>query len=493
MPLRAARTGTRTAAATLAGTLAATLTATLLAGCTLGGSSDPGPAPAAGATTAVDAPALDAALSTPVEDRVYPRVGDPGVDALHYGLALAWSPRQRRLTATESLVLRATRDAPQVRLDLSPALEVGSVAVDGREAAYSHDGKDLVVRTPVREDERHTLAITYAGTPQPVQAPTTRTDIERLGWTTTDRGDVWTMQEPYGAYTWYAVNDQPSDKALYDITVSAPAPLVGVANGTLTSRRTTDGTTTTRWHLDEPASSYLVTVAIGDYTSTTDDSGPMPLTYWTPADQPRLLDRLRAAPAGLAWLEKRLGPYPFGSLGFVLVDSRSGMETQTMITLGTTDYATSPEVLVHEMAHQWWGDEVTPTDWRDVWMSEGMALYLQGVWQAQHSGEGLESLMDYWAAFEPSLRRESGPPADYDPRTFGEGNVYYGPALMWDELRERLGDREFWSLVRAWPRSQDDANASYDDVVAWWSQRTGRDLRPFFDAWLLGRTSPPRG
>ena len=84
------------------------------------------------------------------------------------------------------------------------------------------------------------------------------------------------------------------------------------------------------------------------------------------------------------WLEERLGPYPFDTLGFVLVDSQSGMETQTMITLGNTDYTPSAAVLVHEMAHQWYGDQVTPDDWRDVWMNEGMAMYLQGMWEAEH-------------------------------------------------------------------------------------------------------------
>ncbi len=205
------------------------------------------------------------------------------------------------------------------------------------------------------------------------------------------------------------------------------------------------------------------------------------------------MQRLRATPAALAWLEQRLGPFPFSSLGILVVDSQSGMETQTMITLGNTDYATSPEVLVHEIAHQWYGDEVTPADWRDVWMSEGMALYLQGVWQAEHQGQSVDALMDYWATIEPPMRREAGPPANYDPRMFGSGNIYYGPALMWDELRHKVGEQKFWSLVRAWPRAHDDGNASYADITAWWSQRTGLDLQPFFDAWLLSRTSPPRG
>ena len=218
----------------------------------------------------------------------------------------------------------------------------------------------------------------------------------------------------------------------------------------------------------------------------------MPLTYWTPRGDDSALRSVQVAGDELDWIEDRLGPYPFSSLGLVVVDSNSGMETQTMITLGSTDYTLSPSVVVHEMVHQWYGDQVTPRDWRDVWMNEGMAMYLQVLWEAQDYG--FDARPDTVRRGPPTTseqRSSAGPPANYDPATFGEGNIYYLPALMWDQLRRRIGDDRFWPLVRAWPRSRDNANASYDDITAWWSRKTGEDLRPLFDAWLLGRESPP--
>ncbi len=493
----------------LTGALAAVLAAgLLLGGCTSsdGGSAQTGPPdrvapgpvslqPAAdtGADPDVNDPALDAALSTPVEDRVYPGVGDPSVDALSYDLNLAWTPDTHTLTAVETLVFRATTTGDSVQLDLGQALVVSSLRVDGAKTAYDHTGKDLVVHTPVVADRRYVLSLAYAGVPRAVAAPTTRSDFSTLGWTINDRDETWTMQEPFGAYSYYAVNDQPSDKALYSFTLSAPTPMVGVANGVLESRTTSHLTTVTRWVLDEPASSYLVTVTIADLEMirerTVDD---VPVTYWVPRAAGFAVRGLRVTPDAMKWLEERLGPFPFSSLGIVLVDSRSGMETQTMITLGLGDYTTSPGVIVHELAHQWYGDEVTPTDWRDMWMNEGMAMFLQGVYQAEQDHRQVDAVMADWAAFEPDLRRESGPPADYDPATFGEGNVYYGPALMWNELRHRLGDAEFWRLVRAWPSEHAYANADYDAITSWWSRETGLDLTSFFDDWLLGKTTPPR-
>ncbi|MEP9363212.1 M1 family metallopeptidase [Nocardioides sp. CN2-186] len=468
----------------------------LLAGCT-STSDEPEPSPTAGSpvsasSTPTSAPA--AAADDPVEDRVYPDVGDPGVDALRYHLDLAWGPESQTLTATETMTFRATSDADQFQLDLGAPLEVGDLTVDGDRTAFDHDGKDLVVHQQVREDERYTVRIGYSGTPQPVHAPSERSDIEDLGWTVAKSGQVWTMQEPYGAYTWYAVNDQPSDKALYSFRITSVPPAVGVANGTLLSRTEKDGATVTRWRLSDPASSYLVTIAIGDFTMTRDHAASdLPMTYWTPTGRPDLVARMRKAPAAVDWLESKLGPFPFDSLGYLVVDSKSGMETQTMITLGDTRYATSPAVLVHEAAHQWYGDEVTPTDWRDVWMNEGMATYLQGVWTAEATHQSLDAMVDEWAAYDDQLRSQDGPPADYRPESFGGGNVYYIPAVMWDELRKRIGDDEFWRLVREWPASHAYGNAGYDDITAWWSEQTGEDLTGFFDDWLMSDTTPDRG
>ena len=103
------------------------------------------------------------------------------------------------------------------------------------------------------------------------------------------------MQEPYGAYSWYAVNDQPSDKAFYDFTLRAPAPMVGVANGEMASHeRWRTATSTTSWHLDSKTSSYLVTVAFGDYKVTEDESSSgVPISYWVPTSSRQYLDELR--------------------------------------------------------------------------------------------------------------------------------------------------------------------------------------------------------
>ena len=258
-----------------------------------------------------DDPALDPALSEPVEDSVYPDVGDPSVDSLHYDLDLAWTPDTRTLVGAATIELRSTSTSDHLQLDLGEPLEVSELTLDGAEVPFEHLGKNLVVSAPVTEDERYVLDVRYSGTPEPTPAPTTRRDFSTSGWTITPGGETWTMQEPYGAFTWYPVNDQPSDKAFYDISVTVPSPWVGIANGVLTDQTEHDGLTTTAWHLSAPASSYVVTVATGDYTRTTNTSqSGTEISYWVPSDRPGLAPGLEAAAEGLDWLEALLGPVP---------------------------------------------------------------------------------------------------------------------------------------------------------------------------------------
>ncbi|HXH79928.1 MAG TPA: M1 family metallopeptidase [Nocardioides sp.] len=499
--------------------------ASLLAGCSVGSEPEPSPGSRSGSESPSESPSeptsevspsdstgpttarastpalsertepdLELAMSTPVEDSVYPAVGGPDVDALLYDLDLAWDPTELSLTGTSTITFRAARDANEFGLDFSPVLEVESLTLDGQKAAYTHRGKDLVVKAPIVTDDQHELVVSYAGEPGPVPAPTTRRDFSTVGFTVTDRGEVWTMQEPYGAYSWYPVNDQPADKALYDISVTAPEPWTGVANGRLVGDTTEDGRRTTEFQLDEPASSYLITLAIGDYAhaAQTSKSG-VTLDYWYPRGQPLVLDDLRAGAAAVDWIEARLGPYPFSSAGIVATDSQSAMETQTMITIGNTEYARSPQVIVHELVHQWYGDQVSPADWSDVWLNEGMTMLMQALWEADHDGAKTSATIAGWRAIDQDLRDEYGPPGAYDRAQFAGSNIYYLPAIMWNELRLELGDDQFFAIARSWLTAQDNRSVTRDAIYAHWEKETGLELSAFFDAWILGSATPPPG
>ena len=450
---------------------------------------------AAVSAPAVAAPADDPAVSTPAEDPYYPAKGDPSVDALHYGLRLHWAPRQRVLTGRAEIRFRAPVDESRIQLDLGKQLVVRRVSVDGARTPFTHRGKDLVVETgPLAAGSRHTLLVAYRGVPKPVAAPTTRSDVHRLGWTTTARGEVWTMQEPFGAFTWYPVNDHPSDKAFYDVRISAPRGMVGIFNGRMAGRRTADGRTVTRWNLDSPAASYLTTIAIGDYVRYR-DRGPrgLPITYWLPRRDQRALPELRRSPRLIRWLEARLGPFPFDRVGAVMVPGWGAMETQTLVTMGSRIIADRRDfraVLLHEYAHQWYGDLVTPDNWPDLWMNEAFAMYLQFRWEVSRGWVTMEEVRDLLTDLDPSLRKEDGPPGAYDRTKFAELCVYYCGALMLDRMNTVLGPDLFDQVLREWPQQFPLQSVDRNDYIAWLSARTGRDMGPFMTEWLTSPTTP---
>ncbi len=149
-----------------------------------------------GTTTDPEDPAFKAALSKPVEDSLYPNVGDPIVDSLHYGLDLTWDPEDKVLTGRAEVAFRATASQQEFQLDFGEGLEVTAATLDAQEVEVTHVGKDLVIKAPVTKDQRYLLVVDYEGTPEPADAPTTRSDFSTTGFTITDDGDVWTMQEP---------------------------------------------------------------------------------------------------------------------------------------------------------------------------------------------------------------------------------------------------------------------------------------------------------
>ena len=176
------------------------------------------------------------AVSRLHRDTTYPAHGGTVVDALHYGLKLRWAPATKTLTGHETLTFRAARSATRFSVELLNSLAVSSARVNGTSTIPTHSNDHLTFHVPVQRGSRYVLRLTYAGVPHPVPAPTHRSDFSTLGFTPMPDGSAWTMQEPFGAYTWYAVNDTPADKAYYDFTVAAPSGMVGVANGALRSR-----------------------------------------------------------------------------------------------------------------------------------------------------------------------------------------------------------------------------------------------------------------
>jgi aminopeptidase N len=466
----------------------------LLAGCTTPSKATPTTSPKSAAAPVQDYSAWDAGKSTPVADPLYPKHGNPAVDVLHYGLELAWAPATKTLTGSATLQIRPVQDAPDVKLDFKP-YTLDSVTVDGVPAAATVTAEKLAVPVAVTTDKPVTLVVKYHGKPATTPMPSHRGDAEPLGLTITKDGGLWTMQEPFGAFTWYPSNDQPSDEALYDIAVTVPKGWSAIAAGTPAPQK---GNTFT-YRSADPVATYLQTLAVGKYTKIT-AKGPrgIPLTYWarTGTDD-KLVPILKKSPKYLTFLEKRFGPYPFPTGGIVVVDSQSGMETQQMITMGgkikTLDAnrkAGFDEDLLHEYSHQWFGDSVTPTTWTDLWLNEGWAMYAQYLYEQDTFHYSDKVLEAFLRKTDAALRKKLGPPGKPRAANFAESNVYVCPAMMLKQLNDALGDKKFFALAKAWVQTQKNTQQDRASFIAFVNKQTGKDFTKLITTWLDSKTTP---
>lgn len=461
-------------------------------------SSDPTTTPTAPVAVEmdVDDPAYRVAISETVEDSVYPNVGDPRADALAYQLDLDWDPEDRDLQATAAIVVRATRNSGFLRLDLGSSLTVTTVSVDGEEVEAEHNGKDLVIHSRFRADRRYLVEVEYEGRPVRVPAPTSREDLPSTGWIGASDGAVTTLQQPFGAFTWFPVNDQPSDRALYDITVRVPSPYVGVASGSLEARAEDDGDTVTRWLQSEPVPPSQVGLAIDEYeTVETTSSTGVPVTVWSLPDAEIAAPDLTSLPRDLAWLEQRLGAFPGEGLNAVVVEGEVSTYAGGLLSVALTEETAPTRAdLVEALAQAWTGQLAGPADWRDAWITAGLPAYLaEGVWTAEHGKSPLRKLLIGIRDRQAAGHGTGGAAGAYDARTFAGDNVALGGALFWHAVRLELGEDAFWMAVKAWPTSVEGGTTDREQLVDWLEDEYGRDLGALVDSWLTGETWPEQG
>ncbi|GAA4316320.1 M1 family metallopeptidase [Streptomyces venetus] len=434
-----------------------------------------------------------------VRDPFFPKAGNGGYDVSHYGLRLAYAPDTHHLTGTAILTARATQDLSAFDLDLR-GLEVEKVTVGGETARWNRAGQELTVRPhdDIERDETFRVTVRYSGVPETVTDP----DGSQEGWLRTSDG-VLALGEPVGSMAWFPGNHHPSDKAAYDLTVTVPRGLRAVSNGELRSETSSGGRTTFRWHTGEPMASYLAVLAIGRFDigrSRTGDGLPV-YTAVDPAEAEASGPVLARIPEVLRWAERRFGAYPFSATGAIVDHAPKvgyALETQSRpVFPGAPDLT----LLVHELAHQWYGDSVTPESWRDMWLNEGFATYAEWLWQEDHGGESAQETFDalysgdYFDSEKAAEDIWEFPPAEPpDAARISDPPVYLRGAMVLQKVRQVVGDDRFWRILRGWAEQYRHGNADTADFTAYVEkQAPGEDFEGVWEEWLHGAGKPERG
>jgi aminopeptidase N len=432
--------------------------------------------------------AVAAQAPTQPSEPFFPRSGNRGYDVKHYDVTLGYQPRSGQLTARDVVEARATLGLRRFSLDLD-GLKVTSVSVDGEAAKFGRGRGKVKIEpaTPIEKGAAFTVELRYQGLPRKVTDPDGSTE----GWYRTPDGAVG-VGEPVGTAAWLACNNAPRDKASFEITITVPAGVKAVSNGKLVGREDVDGRVRWSWSEPAPMASYLALVDIGDGKLIRGHAGKLPT--WTLVD-PKLVKASRAAidslPEIIKFESHIYGPYPFASAGSVVdvADLEYALETQSRPIYA---FAPNRTTVVHETAHQWFGDSVSLKRWPNIWLNEGFATWTQWYYAEKHGGNTAQSV------FAKLYRRPASETAFWNPPSGHPGqaknlfavSTYVRGAMTLQALRDKIGTHDLLKIMRTWATAHRHAHGDIEEFITLATQISGAHLCPFFHRWLFQRGKP---
>ena len=422
-------------------------------------------------------------------DPYFPADGNGGYDVLHYDIRNRYHFASQLLTGTTRITARAEKALVGFHLDL--LLRPERVLVDGVPARFAkpngHELRVLPAR-PVAAGQAFVVTVAYRGHPR---------RLTYLGERSfrASSSEAAAVSQPHMAPWWFPANDHPSDKARFDITTVVARGKQVVSNGRLVQRHRTARTTTFHWRVRDPMATYQAFFVAGDLVQ---DVGYAHGLHYrnavsarlSPREQRRTRHALLRTPALAGWLQGQLGAYPFETTGGVRTALPIGfaLENQTRPV-----YVTAPgtALLVHELAHQWLGNSVGLERWKDIWLNEGIATWLEWRYiEARRWGNPQARLVRQWSTMPASAwELRIGDPG---PRNLFDWAVYERGAMTVQALRHRLGEQHFWQVLRGWVALNRNATATTEDLMTLTEQISGEDLDSFWQAWLFTPARPAR-
>jgi aminopeptidase N len=421
----------------------------------------------------------------------YPR--QPGVDALHYVFRLTLGDANDQIAGDATITLKLAAGVSEVFLDLtSPAggkgMTVSAVTVGGKPVAFTHQADRLRLALPkaAAAGEEVAIGVSYSGIP-----------AEGLRLINNIHGErtVFSENWPNLARQWLPMIDHPYDKATGEFIVTAPAHYQVVANGLLVEELdVADDLRRTHWKQSVPIASWLYALGVARFAvHHYDVVRGVPQQVWVfPQDREKGYGVFEVTGRrAFEFFSDFVGPYAYEKLGHVQAAGLGGgTEHASAIFYGEKGVASGRAPVVHEVAHQWFGDAITEKDWDDVWLSEGFATYFAHLYTEQFEGReafvrDLKSDIDTIVQAQlklpdqPVIHRNISDMSGVLNRL-----VYQKAGWVLHMLRGVMGTDRFREGIREYYRRYKNLNASTDDFRQIMEQAAGIDLTWFFDEWL---------
>jgi aminopeptidase N len=426
-------------------------------------------------------------------------------DLLYYHLDVRVDPQKKFLSGKNTVRFKMLKDDARLQLDLHPSLNVDKILLGDTPLKYERDADAVFVNFPqtLRAGRVYSIDFYYSGSP--VESGrfggiTFRKDPAGRDWINTSCQDV-------GASAWWPNKDQWRDEVEeMRISVAVPNGLTDVSNGKFVGKTDLgDGYTRWDWHVQYPINNYNVSLNVGHYAHFADHLGDLPLDFYVlPENLERAKKQFPQSRGLMEAFRHYFGEYPFKKDGYKLIEAPySGMEHQSAVTYGNrfangylerdwTGVGVSPRfdfIIIHESAHEWFGNSVTASDRSDMWIHEGWTTYLECLYVEYMYGR--DDYLKYTNGYKSKVRNERPVVAPRGVNATPPQDQYFKGALFLHTLRSVVGDEKLWrSLLRDFYQTFKYRNIMTEDVVEFFNRRTGRDLTPVFNQYLRRAALP---
>jgi aminopeptidase N len=417
-------------------------------------------------------------------------------DVTHYLIDLEFVPVTKSVTGSVTMTATSLVAGFQhVILDFytNPNMTISSIKRGTTTLSYTRPTNqiDVTLDQAFNAGDSFTIKITYSGIPISVD--------DSISWQKTNGGfsgtAVSTLSEPYGARTWWPCKDRPDDKATVEEWWTVPSTWTAAGNGKLVGTTVlANNRTQYRWQMTDPLTTYLVSIAATTYSTVnqvynTLTGGTMPIVHYVyVGDEAKAQTSFSELPSMIAFFARTWGEYPFveDKYGMSEFIWSGGMEHSTNTSYGyalvTGDHRYD-YIVAHELAHQWWGDAVSPATWADVWLNEGFATYGEARWAEQlGGGSGYRNYMQ--SLYATNFGQV------YNPSNLFGSTVYDKGAWCLHMLRGILGDASFDLAMRDWYTQNDNLSATTAQFQATMEARYGASLDFFFQRYVYASGYP---
>ena len=425
-------------------------------------------------------------------------------DVRWYDLDVRVDPERRFISGSNTIRFTALEPSSRLQVDLFANMRLESAALDGgKPLSFTRDCNAVLVTLakPLVAGTTHDLLLRYSGNPQTANNPPWDGGMI---WAKDSSGNPWVAVacEGTGASLWWPNKDHLSDEPdSMRIRVTVPPGLEDVSNGRLRDVKTLpDGWRRYEWAVTYPINNYCVTVNIGRFShfgETYTGEEMLTLDYYVlPGDRARAEKQFAQVRPMIACYEKYFGPYPFARDGYKLVQSpHLGMEHQSAVAYGNgfrngyRGMSASPWglkfdfIIIHESAHEWWGNAVTAKDIADMWIHESFGAHAEALYVECMFGK--QAMLDYVNAKKTQVGNTRPILGVYNVNNEGSGDMYQKGSLMLNTFRGALDNDSLWfALMRGMAMNFRYRTVTTEDLVGYINRVTGKDFTYFFDQYL---------